>query len=172
MSIVAGYAGKRGLFPTHVIKDARPLNKTMINQPTPRPCWVSTRISFNHVLDISAGFAGYCIPFLYIYGELSLIIKIGGRVVNTTQYPAYPAAFGPDNGSFLSINGEGNANRDIPLGFEVAAYATGHQLAQGFPGKNDPAVGQPRSRRSRVTGALNVVCLYALIQRAGARECH
>jgi hypothetical protein len=124
MTTVAGYAGNGGSNPTHHIKDALLPMKLMIYPVTPRPCWVSRRLSLNKALSLFAGYAGYCIPFLYIYGELSLLIKICCGVENYTQHPAYPAAFGPGKGSFLSVDGEGNANREIPLEADTPAYAT------------------------------------------------
>lgn len=124
MTNVAGYAGKSGSIHIHYIKDALLPVKLMNYPVTPRPYWVSTRIASNQVEGLFAGFAGYCIPFLYIYGNLSLLIKICCGVENYTQHPAYPAAFGPGNGSFLSLDGEGNANREIPLEAGLAAYAT------------------------------------------------
>lgn len=124
MTTVAGYAGNSGSFPTRYIKDALLPIKLMIYPATPRPYWVSTRIALNQVRSLFAGFAGYCIPFLYIYGELSIKVKICCGVENYTQHPAYPATFGPGKGSFLSPHGEGNANREIPLAADLPAYAT------------------------------------------------
>lgn len=124
MTTVAGYAGNSGSFPTRYIKDALLPIKLMIYPATPRPYWVSTRIALNQVRSLFAGFAGYCIPFLYIYGELSLKVKNMLRSRKLHATPRIPRNLRTRKGSFLSPHGEGNANREIPLAADLPAYAT------------------------------------------------
>lgn len=159
-----------------------PANKYTHNQykwqilcnPAPFVVFSATHVTSHSVS--SAGCAGCDGIFLKVRVE-NVRHKKGYRLKQARHNPHNPPnRFAlPDKGSFLCIHGEGNANRDIPLGSEVATYATAQHCTTQIPQKKNikppdcwPTwiAAQPRHWHT-VIGFLQ-----ALVQWEGARECH